>query len=97
MTDVEAFGLAHQEKKKIEGELKTRRVKVLRYGDSLSRLAQLLNSNPAGAVFDDQVSPAGVMECHFTSAEFDIADIAKLVAEIRALESRLKDLNAQLA
>lgn len=97
MTNFEAIGRTVEAKKKTEGELKTLRMKAHRYGDLFSQLSQSLNTNPAGAVFDDQASSAGKMEFHFNSADFDIPDVKKLVEDIRTLEARLTELSTQLA
>jgi hypothetical protein len=97
MTDAEAIGKAHQERKALEGELKTLTIKADRYAEFFLHLGQILKTNPAGGVFDDQISQVGVMEHHFNSKDFDIGEVVKLVADIRAKQDRLKDLNAKLA
>jgi hypothetical protein len=93
MTDAEALGKAHQERKAIEAELKNLRIKADRYAQNFSLLAQILKNNPAGAVFDDQPSPVGMMEHHFNSADFDIREVKELVDRIRQKENRLRELN----
>ena len=83
MTDAEAIGRAVQEKKTIEGELKTLRLKADRYAEYFSRLGQVLNGHPAGAVFDDQSARVGEIGFHFNSKDFDILEIKEIVAKIR--------------
>lgn len=97
MTDAEAIGRAVQEKKAIEAELKTLLIKADLYAESFLHLGRILKENPAGGVFDDQISQAGVMEHHFHSKDFDIGEVMELVATIRAKQNRLKELNAKLA
>lgn len=96
MTDHEAIGKAVQEKKNIEGELKTLRIKADRYAETFSLLGQTLKSNPAGVAFDDQPSRLGTMEVHFTSIGFDIGEVKEIVAKIREKENRLSDLKSLL-
>jgi hypothetical protein len=93
MTDHEAIGKAHHEKKAIEGELKTLRIKADRYAEYFSLLGKNLKGNAAGVVFDDQSSGIGIMEDHFDSSAFDICEVKEIVAKIREKESRLSELN----
>jgi hypothetical protein len=97
MTDAEAIGRAVQEKKTIDGELRTLRIKADRYAQYFSELGQLLRVNPVGAVFDDQAARFGTTGLHFNSKDFDIGEIRNLVAKIREREDRLKDLTDLLA
>jgi hypothetical protein len=93
MTDAEAIGKAVQEKKTIEGELKTLRIKADRYAENFYKLGQHLKMNPTGVIFDDQPSIIGTMDAHVLTASWDAEDVKMTVAAIRSKESRLKDLN----
>lgn len=96
MTDNEAIGRAVQEKKTIEGELRTLRIKADRYAEYFSRLGETLNSHPAGAVFDDQSATAGATGFHFNSSDFNIGEVKEIVAKIREKENRLSYLKSLL-
>lgn len=97
MTDSEAIGKAYQEKKSIDGELKTLRIKADRYAEIFGQLAQHLKTNPAGVVFDDQPSALGAMEIHYTTSGWDVNELKEMVATIRAKEARLRELTNLLA
>ena len=96
MTDAEAIGKAHLEKKQIFDSLKNLRVKADHYGQLYLALGNLVKRDPAGVVFDDQDSRAGATREHFNSSDFDIKSIVQLVAEIRSKEERLSDLEELL-
>jgi hypothetical protein len=96
MTDAEAIGKAHLEKKEIFDSLKNLRIKADHYGQLYLALGNLVKRDPAGAVFDEQVSRVGTMREHFDSSHFDIKAIVHLVAEIRSKEERLSDLEQLL-
>jgi hypothetical protein len=97
MTDAEALWKATQEKKTIEAELKSLRLKADQYAESFSRLGQILNGHPAGAVFDDQSARVGETGFHFNSKDFDIAEVKEIAGKIRKREYRLTDLTSKLA
>ncbi len=96
MTDAEAIGRAVIEKKQIMESLKSLRIKADHYGQNYFALGQLLKNDPAGVVFDEQVSRVGVMKGHFNSPELDLASVKQLVSDIRSKEERLNDLDQLL-
>lgn len=96
MTDEEAIGKAHKEKKAIEGEFKTLRIKADRYAELFSRLGRTLADGPAGAVFDDQAASLGTMTEHFNSKDFNVEEVREVVAAIREKQNRLRELTSML-
>ncbi len=96
MTDAEAIGKAVIEKKAIMDALKGLRIKADHYGQQYLALGQLLKHDPAGVVFDEQISRVGVAKAHFDSSECDLGYVRELVRDIRAKEERLHDLEELL-
>jgi len=96
MTTAEALGKAVIEKKQLAEELRNLRIKADRYGQQFLALGHLLKNDPAGIVFDDQLSRAGTSRGYFDSSECGITPVKELVQELRTKEERFNALTELL-